>query len=84
MPSEHTVLLHDLKELDNDLARWTDQDLALAGLLSVVDALERIVEDRGTSHLVVGILRFSMARRLRYLFQCHVRRAIKMKSASLS
>jgi len=44
------VLLHDLEELDNDLRRRTDHDLALASLLGIVDALEGIVEDRSASH----------------------------------
>lgn len=45
-----TVLLHDRQELDNDLGAGADQDLALAGLLGVVDALERIVEDGCLDH----------------------------------
>lgn len=48
---QHTVLLHDLQELDNDLGRRSDQDLALAGLLGVVDVLEGIVENGGADHL---------------------------------
>lgn len=47
----HTVLLHNLQELDNDLGRRSDQDLALASLLGVVDALESIVENGGADHL---------------------------------
>lgn len=47
----HTVLLHDLQELDNDLGGRSDQDLALAGLLGVVDALESIVENGSADHL---------------------------------
>lgn len=47
----HTVLLHDLQELDNDLGRRSDQDLTLAGLLGVVDALESIVENGSADHL---------------------------------
>lgn len=47
----HTVALHDLQELDDDLGGGADQDLALAGLLGVVDALERIVQDGGADHL---------------------------------
>lgn len=43
------MLLHDLQELDNDFRRGTDQDLALASLLGVVDALEAIIEDGCTS-----------------------------------
>ena len=45
------MLLHDLQELDNDLGGRSDQDLALAGLLGVVDALESIVENGGADHL---------------------------------
>lgn len=47
----HTVLLHDLEELDNDLGRRSDHNLALAGLLGVVDVLESIVENGGADHL---------------------------------
>jgi hypothetical protein len=62
----HTVLLHDLQELDDDLGGRSDQDLALAGLLGVVDALESIVEDGGADHLggvVVVVRRFSIRTR---------------------
>lgn len=45
------MLLHDLQELDNDLGRRSDQDLALAGLLGIVDALESVVENGGADHL---------------------------------
>ena len=44
--AKRTMLLHHLQELDDDLRARADQDLALAGLLGVVDGLERIVEDR--------------------------------------
>ena len=44
------MLLHDLQELDDDLGRGADQDLALAGLLGVVDAVEGIVQDGGADH----------------------------------
>jgi len=47
---ERTVALHDLQELDNDLRRGADHDLALAGLLGVVDAVEGIVQDGGADH----------------------------------
>jgi len=40
-----SVLLHNAEELDDDLGRRSDQDLSLSGLLSVVDGIERIVED---------------------------------------
>lgn len=51
MRCERTVLLHDLEELDDDLGRRTDHDLALAGLLGVVDAVEGIVENGSADHL---------------------------------
>lgn len=44
------MTLHDLEELDNDLGARSDQDLALAGLLGVVDGVEGIVEDRSANH----------------------------------
>ena len=52
-----TVLLHDLQELDDDLGARPDHDLAFAGLLRVVDGVERIVQDAGADH-ICG-LRFS-------------------------
>jgi hypothetical protein len=55
-----TVLLHDAEELDNDLGGRTDQDLALASLLGVVDGVERIVKDGGLDHFG-GVWRFSVA-----------------------
>ena len=55
-----TVLLHDAEELDDDLGGRTDQDLALAGLLGVVDGVKRIVEDGGLDHFG-GFWRFSVA-----------------------
>lgn len=63
------VLLHDLQELDNDLGGRTDQDLALARLLGVVDALESIVENGSADHLggvVKEILKSDLE--MRYLF----------------
>lgn len=44
------MLLHDLEELDDDLGGWADHDLALAGLLGVVDGIEGIVEDGCLDH----------------------------------
>ena len=58
---EHTVTLHDSKELDDDLGRRTDHDLALASLLGVVDGVERIVEDGGLDHVDGVVGRFSVA-----------------------
>ena len=66
-----TVLLHDAQELDDDLGARSDQNLALSGLLGVVDAVERIVENTGSDHLCGCCrrdLRFSRRRfDLRYL-----------------
>lgn len=45
-----TVTLHDGQELDNDLGGRADHDLALAGLLGVVDGVERIVENGSLDH----------------------------------
>lgn len=45
-----TVLLHDVEELDDDLGARPDHNLALAGLLGVVHAVESIVEDGGADH----------------------------------
>ena len=42
--------LHDREELDNDLGGGADEDLALALLLSVDDALEAVVEDGNANH----------------------------------
>jgi hypothetical protein len=53
------VLLHDLEELDDDLGAGADQDLALAGLLGVVDVVEGIVENGSADHLGGVGLRFS-------------------------
>lgn len=54
-----TVLLHDREELDNDLGRRTDQDLALAALLGVVDGVKGIVEDGSLDHFCGCRARFS-------------------------
>lgn len=45
-----TVLLHDSQELDDDLGGGADQDLALAGLLGVVDGIEAVVENGSLDH----------------------------------
>ena len=61
------------KELDDDLGGWADHDLALAGLLGVVDGLERIVEDGSLDHFG-GMCGDSQGGDggVRYLQQCHV------------
>lgn len=43
--------LHDAQELDDDLRARSNEHLALAALLGVVDGIERIVEDTGLDHL---------------------------------
>ena len=64
----HTVTLHNLEELDDDLGRRSDQDLALASLLGVVDGVERIVEDGSADHFG-GVLDeiLKSGREMRYL-----------------
>jgi len=44
------VLLHNRQELDDDLRAGSDQDLTLAGLFGIVDALQSVVEDGGFDH----------------------------------
>ena len=48
--ARRTVTLHDGQELDDDLGGRADHDLALAGLLGVVDGVERIVENGSLDH----------------------------------
>lgn len=68
------MALHDLQELDNDLGRRADQDLPLAPLLGVVDAVERIVQDGGADHLVgCGVVEWEILKsseEMRYLPAC--------------
>ena len=54
--------LHDAEELDDDLGAGSDQDLALAGLLGVVDVLKSIVENGSADHLEGLVRRFSNRR----------------------
>ena len=42
MTQKRTMLLHDSQELDNDLRRRTDEDLALATALGVDDVVLEI------------------------------------------
>lgn len=44
------MLLHQGQELDNDLGGRTNQNLALATLLGIVDVVEAIVQDGNTDH----------------------------------
>ena len=69
--AERTVFLHDTQEFDDDLGAGTDEDLALAGFLGVVDGIERIIEDTCLDHDDDCVsLRFSTRQReVRYLHQ---------------
>lgn len=51
------MLLHDTEELDDDLGTRSDHDLSLSSLLSIVDRLEAVIEDRCSSHSD-GVLEF--------------------------
>ena len=42
---QRTVLLHHAEKLDNNLGAWSDENLALSSLLSIVYGVERIVKD---------------------------------------
>ena len=53
-----TMSLHDAQELHNNFRAGPDEDLAFASLLSVVDGIERIVQDTSFDHSG-GIVRFS-------------------------
>jgi hypothetical protein len=44
------VLLHDVKELHDDLGRGSDENLSLSGLLGVVDGVQAVIEDGGLDH----------------------------------
>lgn len=46
------LALHELEEPDDDLRRRAQDDLALALLVGVVDALESIAQNTGANHLV--------------------------------
>ena len=48
------VFLHNLQELDDDLRRWSDQDLSLAGLFGVVDGVKGVSEHGSSGHVVCG------------------------------
>lgn len=48
------MLLHDRKELDNDLGRRTDHDLSLTATLSVVDAVQAVVKNGDANHFVMS------------------------------
>jgi hypothetical protein len=53
------VALHDSQELGDDLGAGSDEDLALAGLLGVVDRVKSVVENGSLDHLGGCVWRFS-------------------------
>lgn len=55
------MLLHHTQELDDDLGARSDEDLALASLLGVVDGVKRIVENASLDHFD-GVLESSLRR----------------------
>ena len=54
------MLLHDAQEFDDDLGAGSNEDLTLAGLFGIVDALESVVEDGSLDHFGgIEVVRFS-------------------------
>jgi hypothetical protein len=51
--SKITMLLHDKKKLDDDFGRGTNHNLALAPLLSIVHALQCIIQHTDPHHFDV-------------------------------
>lgn len=49
---KHTMLLHNFKELDDNLGRGSQESLSLSSLLGIVDGSKSVSKNRGTSHLV--------------------------------
>ncbi|KAH3658684.1 hypothetical protein OGATHE_006408 [Ogataea polymorpha] len=45
-----TMLLHNLEELDDDFRRRSDKNLSLSSLFSVVDGVESVGQNGGSSH----------------------------------
>lgn len=50
------MFLHDTQEFDNDFRARTNKDLALAGFLSVVDSVERVIKYARLDHICGEIL----------------------------
>ena len=46
-----TMLLHDKEELDYHFRGWPNHDLSLPTLLSIVHALESIIQNTDSHHL---------------------------------
>lgn len=74
------MLLHDAQELDNDLGAGTDQDLALASLLGIVDSVKRIVEDGSLDHFDVWLIEILRSK----CFGNHEMRYLERKSRTHS
>lgn len=47
---EQTMLLHDDKKLDDHFRGWPNHDLSLSPLLSIVHALESIIQYTNSHH----------------------------------
>lgn len=45
-----TTLHHNLEKLNNNLAAWADEDLALAAAFCICDCFESISKNRGSNH----------------------------------
>ena len=56
------MLLHALQELDDDLARGTDEHLTFAALFGVGDRLQTIGEDGHAHHFCVCVEATSLER----------------------
>ena len=48
------MLLHYAQEFNDNLRTWSDQDLSLASLLRVIDAVECIVQNACSDHIGDG------------------------------
>jgi hypothetical protein len=46
----NTVLLHNDKELDDNFGGWSNHDLTLSSFLSIVHALQSIIQHTNSHH----------------------------------
>ena len=56
------MALHDAKELDNDLGRRSNEDLALSSALGIDDVVKTVVENGDANHdwMISAFLGFSV------------------------
>ena len=81
---KHTVLLHDDEELNDNLRRRSDHDLALATLFSIVHALKGIIEHTYSHHFCHKYEKRESASDYMIIevhYQCEVR-ALQLSGAS--